>query len=196
VGIQHDLAEAHIGEWIPDFRSALPQTALYVEADYSAQMCSDLIAGSLDLGMMFSPSLHPDLHFETLGEVAYRMIAPDRMDVRSVIPEAYVLANYSAAFARAHDALHPTLGVAAASSGHGASVTALALALGWAAYVPDHTARALIGAGRAAAVSGAAVILQTVHAGIHVRHRHRGMHRRLLSLLRVQFPALRPGPLV
>jgi DNA-binding transcriptional LysR family regulator len=63
LGIQNDLAAQHIGEWIADFRRALPDTAFYIEPDYSNQMCADVLTGILDFAVMYSPKPHPDLHF-------------------------------------------------------------------------------------------------------------------------------------
>jgi hypothetical protein len=40
-------------------------------------MCADLLTGILDFAVMFSPKPHPDLHFESVGEVTYRMISTE-----------------------------------------------------------------------------------------------------------------------
>jgi DNA-binding transcriptional LysR family regulator len=55
----------------------MPQTALYVEADYSAQMCADVASGALDLAIFYTPKPHADLHFETLGEIDYVMVSTE-----------------------------------------------------------------------------------------------------------------------
>ena len=68
VGMQHDLTGNMIGGWVRDFREALPDTAFYIEADYSPAMSSDLLIGALDFGMMYTARMHPDLYFEMLGE--------------------------------------------------------------------------------------------------------------------------------
>ncbi len=75
LGIQNDLAASHIGEWVSAFRKALPETAFYIEPDYSTQMCADLITGAQDFALMFTPRAHPDLFFTTVGEVTYRLIS-------------------------------------------------------------------------------------------------------------------------
>ncbi len=77
IGIQNDLAAGHIGDWIAGFRRALPETAFYIEPDYSAQMCADLGTGHLDFAVLYSPRAVPDLHFTSVGHVTYRLVSSD-----------------------------------------------------------------------------------------------------------------------
>lgn len=77
IGIQHDLVGIHFSELIKDFRAALPGTSFLFEADYSAQMSTDLTTGVEDVAILFSPRFHPDLYFETIGEVAYVMVSTE-----------------------------------------------------------------------------------------------------------------------
>jgi DNA-binding transcriptional LysR family regulator len=77
IGIQHDLLGDSVADWVTVLQGAMPQTALYVEADYSAQMCADVASGALDLAIFYTPKPHPDLHFETLGEIAYVMVSTE-----------------------------------------------------------------------------------------------------------------------
>ncbi len=76
LGLQNDLAASDPGRWVETLRTLLPQAAIYIEADYSAQMCRDVQGGMLDLALLFTPHPSPDIHFETLGELRYRMVAP------------------------------------------------------------------------------------------------------------------------
>lgn len=45
----------HFNELIGDFRAARYGTAFLFEADYSAQMCADLMTGAEDFAIIFSP---------------------------------------------------------------------------------------------------------------------------------------------
>ncbi len=187
IGIQHDLAADHIGDWLAGFRASLPDTAFYVEADYSAQMCADLISGSLDLGVMYSPRAHPDLHVEQTGEVTYRMVSTEVDRLADVRPERYVRANFSPAFQRQHDALLPGLASAPLGSGLTAAVAGLVVGSGGTGYVLERTAEALAATGRCRPVADAPPIQQTVHGAVHVRDRHRPMQRRLLAVVGSHF---------
>lgn len=187
IGIQHDVVGTHFAGLISAFRSALPDTSFFFEADYSTQMCNDLTAGTEDFGILFTPRSHPDLYFESVGEIAYRMISTETDTLRAVRPETYILANYSPAFAQSHAAFHPGLVTVPLSIGQNAAMVGLLTSFGGTAYVLRQSAEELIAAGVCCAVAGAPVIPQTVFAGLHLRNRHRKMHRRLLQILRSHF---------
>lgn len=192
IGLQRDLTDHHIGDWMRQFRAALPEAAFYIEADYSAQMCADLVSGALDLALLFTPKPQPDLHFETVGELSYRMISTRPVTLASLPGESYVRANISPAFSAAHAGLLPQLTSAPVSSGQNATVTGLILALDGAGYVLEDTAQGLIGSGQAHAVTGAPRIPQPVFAALPLRQRHRPLQRRLVTLLRAHFSGKPP----
>lgn len=191
VGMQHDLTGNMIGGWVRDFRDALPDTAFYIEADYSPAMSSDLLIGALDFAMMYTARMHPDLYFETLGEITYLMVSTETDRMAGVRAESYILTNFSPAFAEAQALLHPTLTGAFVSSGQSTAVAGLLASLGGSAYVIGDMARDMAATGQARIVSDAPPLPQTVYAGVHLRNRHRPMHRRLLQLLRNQFAGRR-----
>ena len=190
IGIQHDLVGDHFADLIRAFRRLLPEAAFLFEADYSQQMCSDLVSGLQDIALLFSPRTHPDLYFETVGEIWYDMISTDAESLAEVRQDRYILGNYSPAFAATHAALHPQLGAATLSIGQNAAMTGLLRSLGGTAYVLRDAASALVAAGAAKMVADAAPIGQTVFAGLHLRQRHRTTHRRLLHYLRGHFGTL------
>ena len=191
IGIQNDLAANHIGDWVNAFIAALPGVSFYVEPDYSASMCGELAGGSLDLAMLFTPKPVPDLHFETVGEIVYRMVSTEAETLSGVRADHYILPNFSPAFAQTHAILHPGLAAAQVSSGQNAAVTGLLLGLGGSTYVLEETATALVEAGQAREVRDAQSITQTVFAAVHIRNRHRATHRRLVRLLRSSFEPAR-----
>jgi DNA-binding transcriptional LysR family regulator len=187
IGIQHDLVGDHFADLIRDFRRLLPDAAFLFEADYSAQMCSDLVAGVQDIALLYSPRTHPDLYFETVGEIWYDMVSTEVESIGDVRQERYILGNYSPAFAATHSALHPHLGAATLSIGQNAAMAGLIRSLGGSAYVLREAAHGMVERGEARAVADAAAIAQTVFAGLHLRQRHRTTHRRLLHHLRGHF---------
>jgi DNA-binding transcriptional LysR family regulator len=195
LAIQHDLAAEDMGGWVRDLQAALQQASFYVETDYSAQICADLVAGEMDVGVLFTPRPHPDLHAETVGEVVYRMVSTTAARLCEVDPASYVRGNFSPVFARSHAALLPVLSGAAIASGQSAIIAAILGNMGGTGYVLAGTAARLESAGAAAPVADAPDIPQTVYAAVHLRHRHRGLHRRLLRLFRGRFagPDRRPG---
>ena len=194
IGIQQDLVGDRVADWVQAMRAAIPDIALYLEADYSIQMCADVTAGNLDLAILYSPRGHPDLYFETLGEVGHRMISllPSRLsDLR---PNNYILPNYSPAFSRTHSELLPFLSAGPMSSGQAAVLQGLLEALGGATYLPAHLAAHLVNSGRGYVVQDAPRIAQPVYAAVHLRNRHRRPYRRMVQKLRDQLPlVVRPS---
>jgi DNA-binding transcriptional LysR family regulator len=184
IGIQHDLLGDRVADWVAVLQQAMPQTALYVEADYSAQMCADVASGASDLAILYTPKPHADLHFETLGEIDYVMVSTEAEAIEGVRAETYILANFAPAFSATHAALLPALSVGAVSSGQNAVVRGLLSAFGGSTYVLRQTALELGRADFARRVAGAPVIAQPVHACVHLRNRHRGPYRRALKALR------------
>ncbi|MCB1359775.1 MAG: LysR family transcriptional regulator [Rhodobacter sp.] len=187
LGLQNDLAADDPAHWVEAIRTLLPQAAIYIEADYSAQMCRDVQGGILDLALLFSPHPSPDLHFETLGELTYRMIAPGEgpaPQLADIAAERYVMANLSPAFARTHEALLPHLSAPPLSAGQNATVRGMILAFGAAGYQQDGAARRLVAQGQARYVAGAPVLTQPIFAAIHYRNRHRAVWRKLIAALR------------
>ena len=184
LAIQNDLAAQHIGDWMADFRRAFPQTAFYIEPDYSNQMCADLLTGTQDFAVIFSPKPHPDLHFESVGDVPYRMVSSQTDSLDSIPPETFIFANFSPAFAAMHRATTPQLTASPISVGQSATVAALLTSMGGAGYVMEKTAETLIASGRFRAVQDAPVLRQPVYAAMHLRHRITPLHRRLTRIVR------------
>ena len=184
LAIQNDLAAQHIGDWMADFRRAFPQTGFYIEPDYSNQMCADLLTGTQDFAVMFSPKPHPDLHFESVGDVPYRMVSSQTDSLDSVPPETFIFAHFSPAFEAMHRATTPRLTASPISVGQSATVAALLTSMGGAGYVMEKTAESLIASGRFRAVQDAPVLRQPVYAAMHLRHRITPLHRRLTRIVR------------
>jgi DNA-binding transcriptional LysR family regulator len=185
IGMQNDLAARHIGEWVAEFRKAAPETAIYVEPDYSVQMNADLLAGELDIALMFSPRALPDLHHEMVGEVRYRMVSTHAAQLSGVVPHDYILANYSPAFARIHQRLLPQLSEAPVASGQNAAISGMLAAIGGSAYVLEDTAHELAASGTCRMVGDAEPIDQPVFVSVHVRNRHK--HKKIMAIARRHF---------
>jgi DNA-binding transcriptional LysR family regulator len=191
LGIQNDLAALYLGDWVAEFRAALPETAFYIEPDYSNQMCADLLTGILDFAVMFAPKPHPDLHFESVGDVTYRMVSTEAPRMVEVRPERFIFAHFSPAFEEMHRQMTPELATSPVSVGQSGSVVSLLMAMGGSGYVLEKTAEDLIAGGRFMAVEDAPDLRQPVFASIHIRHRTLPLHRKLTQLVARHFRATR-----
>ena len=183
IGLQHDLVWLAISALIGQFRAALPDTVFFFEADYSAQMCADLVTGAQDIAVLYTPKIHPDLYFQTLGEVNYLMISTHAACLSQVKPDSYILANYAPAFAQSHAALLPQLTHVSLSIGQNAAMVDLVTSLGGTAYVLAPSAQGLVAGGLCRLVADAPVITQPVFAGVTLRNRHRAAYRRMVRIL-------------
>lgn len=187
IGLQHDLVGGLISTLISQFRAALPDTVFFFEADYSSQMCLDLISGAQDIAVLYTPNAHPDLHFEALGEVSYTMVSNTARSLQDVTAETYILANYAPAFSHTHAAVLPSLTNVSLSLGQNAAMVDLLASLTGTAYVLRRSAEDLTAAGICHPVTDAPVITQPVFAGVNLRNRHRASYRRLIRQLNTQF---------
>ena len=189
IGLQHDLVGIEIKRLIGRLRDLLPNTAFLLEADYSTQMCSDLIIGKQDIAILYSPQIQPDLYFETLGEVRYVMVSTEADTLAAISKENYILANYAATFANAHAALLPDLMHVSLSIGQNAAMVDLLTSLSGTAYVLEHSAKALVASGICQRVKDAPTIDQSVFVGVNVRNRHRAAYRKIIRALHEQYPS-------
>ncbi len=171
IGIQNDLAPSHLGALVADFRALLPQAALYVEPDYSTQMCADLVTGALDFALLFTPKPQPDLFFDSVAEIPYRLISTETESLSDITADRYICANFSPAFETSHRQLLPHLTVAPLSVGQSSAVALLLARLGGAGYVMDSQARDLVATGGYHMVREAPVIRQPVFVAMHLRNR-------------------------
>ncbi len=186
IGMQHDLASSHIADWVTGFRTILPDAAFYIELDFSNQMSIDLLAGELDLAIMFTPKNLPDLHFELIGELAYRMISSKVQRIAEIEPQSYIFTNYSPAFDKFHRQVVANLAEAPLSSGQNITVCGLLSGLGGTAYVLEDSAEEMVAGGQFGFVEDAPSIPQSVYGAMHLRNRHSHIHRRLLDSVRKQ----------
>lgn len=192
ISIQNDLAHAQLGPLVGDLRKLLPQTAFYIEPDYSTQMCADLITGAQDFGVMFSPKAQPSLYFESVGVIPYRLISTHARRLQEVEADRYVMAHFSPVFEAAHRAALPALSAAPVSAGQSSAVESLLRELGGSGYVMEPRARAMVDSGAFTWVADAPVLDQPVYAAMHERNRTQRAYRQMVQLVRARLAPTAP----
>lgn len=183
LGFQPDLVGERIGAWIAIIKSTLADTALYLEASFSAHMSAELLSGALDLGILFTPTPHPDLYYETLAEIRYQMVSSDAARVSKVDLDSYIVPDYSPAFLRSHAERLPDLAHALVTAGQSNLALSMQRRLGGTAYQPEATAAMLVAEGGFLAVEDAPILHQPVYGAVHIRNRHRAVHRRTMRAI-------------
>jgi DNA-binding transcriptional LysR family regulator len=189
IGIQHDLASNHIADWVAGFRTILPKAAFYIDLDFSNQMSVDLLAGELDLSILYTPKNLPDLHNELIGEVGYRLISSKARRIAEIEPASYIFTRFSPAFEKVHNPMMADLAEAPLSSGQNITVCGLLSSLGGSAYVLEESASEMVASQGFDYVEDAPRIPQGVYCAMHLRNRHSHVHRRLLESVRRQLAA-------
>ena len=193
IGIQNDLAAAKIGELVHDFRRTFPQTAFYIEPDYSTQMCLDLVSGAQDFAVMFTPKPHPDLHFISVGDIPYRLISSDAQTRAEINPATYIFAHFSPAFVQTHRQLLPELIGTPLSVGQSSAVVSLLMAMGGTGYVMADQAQAMVNSGQFKFVSDAPQMTQPIFVAMHLRWRIAKTFKRMTRIVQRRFNP-RSGP--
>lgn len=189
ISIQNDLAHAQLGPLVGDLRKLLPQTAFYIEPDYSTQMCTDLTTGAQDFGVMFSPKAQAGLYFESVGVIPYRLISTHAQRLEEVEAERYVMAHFSPAFETAHRAALPDLSSAPVSAGQSSAVESLLREMGGSGYVMEPRAKTMVETGVFRWVTDAPILEQPVYAAMHERNRTQRAFRQMVQLVRKRLSA-------
>lgn len=187
IGLQHDLVGLGFDRLIADCRVAMPDTSFYFEGDYSSQMCTELVRGTQDLAVLYSPQIHADILCEVIGETHYVMVSTAIENRRDIRPESYILANFAHAFTLAHAALLPELSAAPLSVGQNAAMVDLLTSMDATGYVLAHSAKSLVASGHCRMVKDAPKITQPIYVGVSLRNRHRGPYKKLQEILRSHY---------
>ncbi len=187
IGIQSDLAAAHVSGWLTRLQQSSPDAPIYIEIDYSQQMTADIDNGNLDMAVLFSPRYLPGLYFAPLAEIDYVMISDSARYLAQVEPESYVLANISPAFAAEHRELLPQLITARFGCGLSTAIAGMLQAVGGSAYLARTLALPLVESGRFRLVDDAPVIRQPVFLAMQTRKRHLPSLRRIAAAMTEHF---------
>jgi DNA-binding transcriptional LysR family regulator len=183
LGIQQDIAAVYLGDLVAELRKVFPQTAFYIEPDYSAQMCADLSSGAQDFAVLFTPKMHPDLYFASAGEIPYRLVSSDCAKRADIKVDGYISGHFSPAFDQAHAQLLPELVTAPLSVGQSSAIFNLLQSLGGTGFVMEQQAKDMVASGRFSFVEDVQTIHQPIYAAMHLRHRISKAHRRMTSLV-------------
>lgn len=192
LGIQNDLAPGQIGKLVAGVRRNLPHLALYIEPDYSAQMCADLTRGALDFAILYSPKPHPDLHFASVGEIGYRLVSTTAHMRSQIDPATYIRGGFSPAFEEAHRQLLPEFLGAPLAAGQSSIIASLLSTLGGSGFVLGETARKLVEGGQFGFVEDVPEVTQPIYAAMNLRNRTAKVYRRMYRIAHKHFTALAP----
>jgi len=147
---------ARLREWLPAMAARAPDVALRAEVGMPARLMREMVEGTVDIGVMYTPQLRPGLQVETLFE--------DELVLISVAPKAtpqldssYVFIDWGPEFHAAHAFTYPDYSNPGVVLSLGALGLDFVLENGRSGYFPRRVAQSLLDRGRIHLVPGAPV---------------------------------------
>ncbi|MDH3596956.1 MAG: substrate-binding domain-containing protein, partial [Rhodospirillales bacterium] len=144
LGTQVSLWERLVLKWIPWMRTALPDVALRLEADYSPSQMQKLADGLLDIGVMYMPRHIPGLAVETLLVEKLVLVSTRPRKVVSDWVADYVFVDWGEDFLVQHRQAFADMETPAVSVGLGAMGLQHILASGGSGYFPLRAVQPLL----------------------------------------------------
>lgn len=156
LGIQVNLWERLIPNWMRWMRDHATDVALQIEADYSESLNRQLTDGLLDIGVLYLPRTMSGFVIETLLDERLILVSTEPRAARAGWEEGYVFVHWGDDFRAAHSQAYPEMMTPAISVGLGAIGLRHILDNGGSGYFLESTVRGLIAAGRLHRVRNAA----------------------------------------
>jgi DNA-binding transcriptional LysR family regulator len=192
IAAQVTLIEPVLFQWAARLRIAMPNISLHVEADYSPQIITDMMAGMTDIGVVYTPRYLPEIIYEQVMVERFDLVSSSASSLGGIDPGSYIRVGYSPAFEAAHAELLPMLSRGPLSVGLGSLAVHFLQGEGGSAYLPYAKANELAASGRFTPVGDAPQLSQPVFAAYNIRKKHDAALRKALAILRGLASELEP----
>lgn len=170
---QLSLLKTILVEWVIQLKQDDADRSIDLQADYSNQIVRDLIAGILDIGLLYSPRNLPDLVIQQEGEQTFQMVSTHAQTLDEVRSDTYIKTGYTQFFIRSHDEMLPQLSTDLMSVGNEELSVELLNRLGGSTYLStDRANRLCTEYPNILFVNDAPLITQPIYSAIHIRRRH------------------------
>ncbi|WP_350336097.1 LysR family transcriptional regulator [Coralliovum pocilloporae] len=169
---QVSLMDQVLLKWVDKLKVALPSTAIYLEADYSNQMVTDLMFGNLDIALLYMPRYIPDISYEEIFRERMVMVSSDSPHLSDQTPERYIRVSYSGTFDKQHSEFLPDLCRSRLAVGLGSMAVTLLRREGGSCYLPEALADDFVENEGFMRVEDAPDFEQRTYVATHVRRRH------------------------
>ena len=147
VGAPLSLWSAFLLKWASGLRTTMPDVAITATAGSSASLAQRLVEGTLDVAILYRPSVPPGLTIEHLFDEEFVLVSTAKPGGRRT-PADYVLIDWGAEFMADHAGAFPELANPAVSLDLGPMSLDYLLANECSAYFPIRMVRSLIARGR------------------------------------------------
>jgi len=163
IGCEMSLWDPLLLDWLLRMRTDAPQLALRTEVGYPADLVEQVMAGSLDIAVVYAPPQRPGLRIELLIEEKLVLVTTRRRG-RAIDPADYVYVDWGPEFAAQHALAFPELGNAGVIAGLGPLGREYILAAGGSGYIRLAVVRGHLEGGRLHRVPGAPEFLYPAYA--------------------------------
>jgi LysR family transcriptional regulator, flagellar master operon regulator len=155
------LWEGFLPRWVDWMRSHVPDVSLRLEIGFEESMIQDLVQGTVDIGVMYTPESRPGLTIEHLFDEAMVLVTsnPDRP-----WPDpGYIHVDWGLEFHAQFGVRFPDMETAARTANIGWLALQLIQSHGGSAYLPGRMVRDAIDQGRLWRVHESPLIAMPVH---------------------------------
>ncbi|MET0351470.1 MAG: LysR family transcriptional regulator [Rhizobacter sp.] len=163
IGCETSLWDPLLLDWLLRMRTDAPQFALRTEVGFPADLVEQVMAGSLDIAVVYAPPQRPGLRIELLIEEKLVLVTTRRRG-RAIDPADYVYVDWGPEFAAQHALAFPELGNAGVFAGLGPLGREYILAAGGSGYIRLAVVRGHLEHGRLHRVPGAPEFLYPAYA--------------------------------
>ena len=163
IGCEMSLWDPLLLDWLLRMRTDAPQLALRTEVGFPADLIEQVMAGSLDIAVVYAPQQRPGLRIELLIEEKLVLVTTRRRG-RTIDPADYVYVDWGPEFAAQHALAFPELGNAGVIAGLGPLGREYILAAGGSGYIRLAVVRGHLEHGRLHRVPGAPEFLYPAYA--------------------------------
>ncbi len=170
---QFSLMQSVLVDWVIKLQRQDKHRAIDLQADYSNQIVRDLVAGTLDIALFYSPRSLPDLVIRQEGLESFCMVSTVASKLKNVSPDTYIKPAYTRFFNRTHNEQLPHLSSSLLSVGHEELSLALLNRIGGSSYLPAALAKKMCNESTTFnLVNDAPTISQPIYSAIHIRRQY------------------------
>jgi len=135
IGGQLSLWDHLIRKWLPLMRQSVPDVSLHAELNMPDALMAQLVAGVLDIGIMYMPQVRPGLKVERLFDEELLLVSTDASS-DDVPGDRYVVVDWGPEFHAMHRAALPDWTSPGMSFGQGLLALNFVLDNGGSVYLP------------------------------------------------------------
>jgi DNA-binding transcriptional LysR family regulator len=154
IGARIGLWEGLLVDWLPMMRKAAPDVSVRAEIGFEPDIMEGLIAGRIDIGVMYTPQIRPRLKIERLLVERLLLVTTESKQAPRLGP-GYVLVDWGAEFQAKHRAAFPDFVAPAITVNIGWLGLQYILRNGGAGYFPERLVRPYLKNGRLTRVARA-----------------------------------------